>query len=199
MLAIARLVAEIYSWQAWQAKFLSEALEQGSRIDSQAMLLHEPPTRRFMMTAPIPPAGAETPTDEIIASRRNFVAGAVTLAAAAGATEAAHAQAPKNLRYQNPPGLSAPRGYSHVVEVLGPGRTVYIAGQTAVDAGFDQVVKLNSYMTDIPSQIAILREVRSKYLKEGTLPASTAVQIVALADPRYMLEIEVVAVLPPFA
>jgi enamine deaminase RidA (YjgF/YER057c/UK114 family) len=180
-----------------------------------------------MMTAPIPPAGAETPTDEIIASRRNFVAGAVTLAAAAGATEAAHAQAPKNLRYQNPPGLSAPRGYSHVVEVLGPGRTVYIAGQTAVDAGgkvaegfraqatqvfenlkvaltaagagFDQVVKLNSYMTDIPSQIAILREVRSKYLKEGTLPASTAVQIVALADPRYLLEIEVVAVLPPFA
>jgi enamine deaminase RidA (YjgF/YER057c/UK114 family) len=179
------------------------------------------------MTTPIAPAVTpqDRSVDEVVASRRNFVAGAVTLAAAAGAAEVAHAQAPQNLRFQNPPGLSPPRGYSHVVEVTGPGRTVYVAGQTAVDASgkvaegfraqatqvfenlkvalaaaganFEQVVKLNSYMTDIPTQIPILREVRSNYLKAATLPASTAVQVVALADPRYLLEIEVVAILPP--
>jgi enamine deaminase RidA (YjgF/YER057c/UK114 family) len=179
------------------------------------------------MTTPNSPASTETSAYEIVASRRNFVAGAVTLAAASGAAEAAQAQTVPNLRFQNPSGLSAPRGYSHLVEVTGPGVTVYVAGQTAIDASgkvadgfraqatqvfenlkvalaaagasFDQVVKLNSYMTDIPSQLPILREVRSMYLKEGALPASTAVQVVALADPRYMLEIEVVAVLPPRA
>src|ERR1700751_3696716 len=87
------------------------------------------------MTTPIAITRQETSVDEIVASRRNFVAGAVTLAAAAGAAEAAHAQLPQSLRYQNPPGLSPPRGYSHVVEVPAPGRTVYIAGQTAIDAG----------------------------------------------------------------
>jgi len=178
------------------------------------------------MTTSIPPTitRQEASVDEIVASRRNFVAGAVTLAAAAGAAEAAHAQLPQSLRYQNPPGLSPPRGYSHVVEVTAPGRTVYIAGQTAIDAsgkvtegfraqatqvfenlkvalaaagaGFEHVVKINSYLTDIPAQIPILREVRSSYLKETALPASTTVQVVALADPRYLLEIEVVAILP---
>jgi enamine deaminase RidA (YjgF/YER057c/UK114 family) len=106
-----------------------------------------------------------------------------------------------------------------VVEVTGPGRTVYIAGQIGIDASgkvangfraqatqvfenlkvalaavgasFDHVVKLNA------TQLPILREVRSNYLKEDTLPAATVVQVVALADPRFLLEIEVVAFLPP--
>jgi hypothetical protein len=43
------------------------------------------------MTTSIAPKSThqETSVDEIVASRRNFVAGAVTLAAAAGAAEAA--------------------------------------------------------------------------------------------------------------
>src|SRR5215469_4449235 len=129
------------------------------------------------MTTPIAPTSThqETSVDEIVASRRNFVAGAVTFAATAGAADAAHAQLPQSLRYQNPPGLSPPRGYSHVVEVPAPGCTVYIAGQTAIDAsgkvaegfraqatqvfenlkalaaagaGFEHVVKINSYLTE---------------------------------------------------
>jgi enamine deaminase RidA (YjgF/YER057c/UK114 family) len=52
-------------------------------------------------------------------------------------------------------------------------------------------------MGHIPTQLPILREVRSNYLKEATLPATTVVQVVALADPRFLLEIEVVAILPP--
>jgi enamine deaminase RidA (YjgF/YER057c/UK114 family) len=170
-------------------------------------------------------APSEGERDNVIRSRRNFVAGAVTLAAAAGAAEAAQAQGRPNLRFQNPAGLSTPRGYSQVVEAMAPGRTVYLAGQTAVDANgkiaegfraqatqvfenikvalaaagasFDQVVKLNTYLTDIPGQLPILREVRAKYLNDAAPPASTTVQVVALADPHYMIEVEAVAMLPP--
>ena len=67
------------------------------------------------------------------ASRRDVVAAAVTIAAAGAAGEA-HAQAPSNLRFFNPPGMSKPPTYSHVVEVNGPNRTIYLAGQTGVDA-----------------------------------------------------------------
>jgi 2-iminobutanoate/2-iminopropanoate deaminase len=70
---------------------------------------------------------------------------------------------------------------------------MYLCGTS----GFEHVVKINSYLTDIPAQIPILREVWSSYLKETALPASTTVQVVALADPRYLLEIEAVAILPP--
>ena len=33
----------------------------------------------------------------------------------------------------NPPALSAPTGYTHIVEVSGPARTIYISGQIAFD------------------------------------------------------------------
>ena len=34
-----------------------------------------------------------------------------------------------NLRFINPPTMSKPPGYTHVIEATGPGRIVYIAGQ----------------------------------------------------------------------
>src|SRR3954465_14829457 len=33
----------------------------------------------------------------------------------------------------NPPALSAPTGYTHIVEVTGPNRTIYVSGQIAFD------------------------------------------------------------------
>ena len=38
---------------------------------------------------------------------------------------------PDNVRFSNPDTMQKPPGYSHVVEVTGPGRTVYFAGQLA--------------------------------------------------------------------
>ena len=35
-------------------------------------------------------------------------------------------------RFQNPPTIHAPRGYTHVVETSSPGRTIYIAGQVGM-------------------------------------------------------------------
>ena len=37
-----------------------------------------------------------------------------------------------DIQYLNPPALSTPTGYTHVVQVRG-GRTIYIAGQVAFD------------------------------------------------------------------
>jgi 2-iminobutanoate/2-iminopropanoate deaminase len=126
-------------------------------------------------------------------------------------------------RFVNPPGLAEPTGYSHVVEVIG-GRTIYIAGQVALDqsgkvvgpgdfkaqarqvlenlkvalsaggATFRNVVKVNTYVTDM-SQVQALRDLRAEYFT-GNLPASTLVQVQALARPEFLLEIEAIAVVP---
>jgi enamine deaminase RidA (YjgF/YER057c/UK114 family) len=167
--------------------------------------------------------------DEPLASRREIVAAAVTVAAAAaGTTGSAQAQTPPTLRFSNPPGMSTPPTYSHVVEVNGPHRTVYLAGQTGVDAtgkiaegfraqavqvmenlktalasvggGFEHVVKLNSYLTNIEANGAEFREVRGSYfLNKQALPASTLVQVPRLANLAFLLEIEAIAILPPKA
>src|SRR5499433_2805707 len=101
----------------------------------------------------------------------------------------------------NPPALSTPTGYTHIVEVTGPNRTIYISGQIAFDkdgkivgapgdmkaqaeqvfknleaalaaagAKFSDVVKMNSYITDM-SKIQAVRDVRAKYFKDVS-PAS---------------------------
>jgi reactive intermediate/imine deaminase len=129
-----------------------------------------------------------------------------------------------DVRYTNPATLSTPTGYTHVVEVI-RGRTVYIAGQVAFDrsgnvtgagdfraqtrqvlenlkaalaiagATFDNVVKTNTYVTDI-SHIQALREIRAEYFAGTNPPASTLVQVVRLARPEFMIEIEAIAVVP---
>ena len=131
-----------------------------------------------------------------------------------------------NLRFLNPSTIAKPHGYTHVIEVLGPGRTVYIAGQlgltrdgklaggdfraqakqafanlknalAAVGAGFEHVVKLNNYLIDIRANLPIYREVRDACL--GTAnppPASTAVEVSNLAVPGALYEVEAIAVLP---
>jgi enamine deaminase RidA (YjgF/YER057c/UK114 family) len=70
-------------------------------------------------------------------SRRRILAGAVTIAAASGAAPVlaqAPGSTPANLRFINPAAIAKPPGYTHVIEVTGPGRTVYIAGQLGLDA-----------------------------------------------------------------
>ena len=130
---------------------------------------------------------------------------------------------PSNMRFMNPAAIAKPGGYTHVVEVTGPGRIVYIAGQlglkpngdiagdfraqcvqafenlkaalAAVDATFDDVVKLNNYLIDIPANLGIYREVRGKYINVGQPPASTTLGIPALARPDALYEVEAVVML----
>ena len=131
---------------------------------------------------------------------------------------------PTHVQFINPPGLSSPPGFTQVVEVTG-GRTVYISGQIAVDksfqvvgkddfrtqaeqvfenlkialtavgADFTHVVKMNIYLLDM-SHLALLREVRDRYLNTSHPPASTLVEIRKLALDGLLLEIEAVVSLP---
>ena len=48
------------------------------------------------------------------------------------AAQTAPAGAPA-VRFLNPPTIAQPRGYTHVVEVTGPGRIIYVAGQLGYD------------------------------------------------------------------
>jgi len=125
----------------------------------------------------------------------------------------------------NPPTLSKPTGYTHIVEVSGPAKTIYISGQIAYDkdgnvvgggdmkaqaeqvfknlesaltaagAKFSDVVKMNTYITDMDKAPAV-REVRARYFGDAT-PASTFVKVAGLVRPELLLEIEVVAVVAP--
>lgn len=126
-------------------------------------------------------------------------------------------------RYINPPGLTKPNGYTHVV-LAADGRTVYIAGQVAFDstgalvgagdfraqaervfanlrialasagATFSDVVKTTTYVTDV-ANAAALREIRGKYIDPARPPANSLIGVARLARPELLLEIEAVAVL----
>lgn len=124
----------------------------------------------------------------------------------------------------NPSGLSQPRGYAHVVtarggktvyvagqvaqdekgELQGRGdlkaqtqrvfENLRIALQAA-GAGFDDVVRLNTYVVAYrPDMIDTLRSVRSAFMGDVAVPASTLVGVQALAREGFLIEIEAIAV-----
>lgn len=132
-----------------------------------------------------------------------------------------------NLRFQNPPALSKPPGYSHVVEVIGPARVVYIAGQLGLDRDGNVVGAPDDFRAQAVqafenlkhalaaagagfehvvkttnfltdmSNLPVFREVRDTYFNVDAPPASTTIEISRFARPGAMFEIEAIAVLPP--
>jgi enamine deaminase RidA (YjgF/YER057c/UK114 family) len=123
--------------------------------------------------------------------------------------------------FRAPDGLAPGPGYSHAV--TGRGRWVATAGQVAIDgegklvgpgdpeaqtrqvftnlslalaaagASFADVIKLNYYLTDI-TMLPAVRAIRDEYVDTARPPASTAVQVTALAMPGLMIEIEAWAI-----
>jgi enamine deaminase RidA (YjgF/YER057c/UK114 family) len=72
------------------------------------------------------------------------------------------------------------------------------AALQAAGAGWDDVIKMNGYMVGMHGErVNAYREVRSRFLKEGALPASTLVGVERLVDPELLLEVEVLAALGP--
>ena len=180
------------------------------------------------MTAECKPS-ASAGAGEAVTSRRDVVAAAVTLAAAAGAVSTSAEAQTSPARHANPPGMASPPTYSQVVEVSGPHRLVFLAGQTGVDkegklapgeihgqatqimeniktalasvgGEFEHIVKITSYMLDIDRDGPGYRDVRTPYFSnKAALPASTLLQVSRLANPQFLLEVEVLAILPPRA
>ncbi|MFJ2830706.1 RidA family protein [Streptomyces sp. NPDC087263] len=126
-------------------------------------------------------------------------------------------------RIPAPDGVAPAAAYTHVV--MGTGRFVAVSGQLALDedgklvgegdpdaqarqvfenlrrclaaagAGFDDVVKLTFFVTDMAHMPAI-RAARDAHIPADRLPAASAVQVAALVRPEFLMEIEAYAVLP---
>lgn len=60
------------------------------------------------------------------------------------------------------------------------------------DMSFEDIIKITMYLKNI-KQLKDVIEIRSSYLKNNK-PVATAVEVSSLADPRFLIEIEVVAV-----
>jgi enamine deaminase RidA (YjgF/YER057c/UK114 family) len=84
----------------------------------------------------------------------------------------------------------------HVGDFRGQAREVFRCLKSLVEAGggrMDNIVKLNYYLTDIRYRTDLI-PVREEFLgKKG--PASTLVQVSALAHPDWLIEVEAIAVL----
>ena len=138
------------------------------------------------------------------------------------ALSAAALLAAQQLERINPPGLSAPQTYSHIVKA---GKLIFIAGQVGATADgkiagagmkeqteqtlrnllaalksqgldFGHVAKITIYTTSISEfRAADVVALRAKFFGTNR-PASTLVQISQLASPEYKIEIEAIAVAP---
>ncbi|MGW7239459.1 RidA family protein [Streptomyces sp. NPDC054804] len=124
-------------------------------------------------------------------------------------------------RITAPDGVAPAAQYSHVVGATG--RFVAVSGQLPLDengrlvgegdpaaqarqvfenlsrclaaagAGFDDVVKLTYFVTDMAHMPAV-REARAAHIPDDRLPASSAIQVAALVAPQFLMEIEAFAV-----
>jgi enamine deaminase RidA (YjgF/YER057c/UK114 family) len=129
-------------------------------------------------------------------------------------------------KFHNPSGLSKPPGYSHVVEITGPTRMIYLAGQLGLDIDGNVVgapgdfraqatqafenlkIALQAAGADFGdvvkitnyltdiSHLSIFREVRDKYVNIAAPPASTTIQISKFARDGALFEIDAIAMVP---
>jgi enamine deaminase RidA (YjgF/YER057c/UK114 family) len=129
-----------------------------------------------------------------------------------------------SLRHSNPPGLWQSPRLTQIVEVQGA-RMIYLSGQTPADesyrvctndpreqanavydnigialnsvgAGWENVVKTTTYLVDA-AHIPALREVRlARFKGLKAPPANTLLVVSRLAEPEFLIEIDVVAAVP---
>ncbi len=127
---------------------------------------------------------------------------------------------PAVLRFANPPAVAAPTGYSHLA-IVSPGtELMFLSGQVGVrpdgtvpdepEAQYEQalanvvallaaeraspadLVKVNTYLVR-PLAVDRIREIRRRHLG-AVAPASTLVYVPRLAQERYLVEVEAIAV-----
>ncbi len=133
------------------------------------------------------------------------------------------------LRFLKPEALHKPTGYSHVVEAIGPGRIVYLAGQLGIDGDgklvgepgdfraqaiqtFENIkhalAEVGATFNDVVkvtnyftdlTHVPTFRDVRNMYVNTSAPPAATSIKIAALMHEQALLEVDVIALLPATA
>jgi enamine deaminase RidA (YjgF/YER057c/UK114 family) len=125
------------------------------------------------------------------------------------------------IAFANPPGMPAPAArYSLTAEVTGAARWLVVSGQVPAAAdgnvpetpeaqaalvaahlrtalahhgmGAQHIVKLTTYLVGRSARAAWQAE-RDALIGDGPPPASTQVIVAGLADPRWLLEVEMIA------
>jgi enamine deaminase RidA (YjgF/YER057c/UK114 family) len=154
--------------------------------------------------------------------RNRIVVLAVVLVCSGVAVAAFGREGGQAIQRINPPGLSTPATYSHIVRA---GKTLYIAGQVGVDAegkvvgpgvleqleqllknlqialksqgaDYSHITRIMIYTTDVDAiRAPDAAAIRAKYFGAHR-PASTLVGVTRLASLEYKVEIEATAVLP---
>lgn len=129
-------------------------------------------------------------------------------------------------QYVQPAGLAPGNGYTHAVvvspgklvfisgqvaqnaqgQLVGKGDLKAQTGQVfenlktalaAAGSSFEHVVKITWFIRDYkPEALAVVREVRNRYVNPTAPPASSLVGVAALFQPDYLIEVEAVAVVP---
>ena len=123
------------------------------------------------------------------------------------------------------PNVSTPKGIMSLGVKVPAGQLVFVSGQVARDAQgetvgtgdikaqtrqtleniksilesagatMDDIVKVGVYVTNVEEQYSSVHEVRAEYFKQD-YPASTLVEVSALAQKDLLIEIEAIAVIP---
>jgi len=130
----------------------------------------------------------------------------------------------QQVEFKNPPDISKPNGYTHVV-IVNRGKLVFISGQVGMDkdgkistdftgqarqafanlqaalagagAKPENLVKLNYYVVGLNHEkLLAIREARDKIVNREHPPASTLAGVQALFRDDVQIEIEAEAVLP---
>lgn len=128
------------------------------------------------------------------------------------------------VNHHNPEGLFHSNAYSQVVTVSGPGKTIYIGGQNAINAKgelvgsddlflqtkqvlknikqalasenatFDNVIKLNIYIVDGCDPAIGFQAFQEEVGKLENPPLITVLKVAGLANPSFLIEIDAIAV-----
>jgi enamine deaminase RidA (YjgF/YER057c/UK114 family) len=126
--------------------------------------------------------------------------------------------------YINPSGLQKPRGYTQVVSVSGPHRTIYVGGQDAVnekgelvgkgslkaqteqilgnieialaaaDAKLENLIKLTFYLMAGQNPLEGFMAFQERWQNKPNPPVITVVFVSGLGNPDWLVEIDAIAV-----
>lgn len=128
--------------------------------------------------------------------------------------------------YINPDGLQKPRGYTQVVSVSGPHRTIYVGGQDAVNekgeligkgslkaqteqvlgniekalaaanAKLENLIKLTIYLVAGQNPTEGFIAFQQRWQNKPNPPVITVVFVSGLGNPDWLVEIDAIAVAP---